>query len=40
MGVHVGVDVGGTFTDLFAIDAGDGCVFTKRPTRRPTPSAA
>ena len=30
MGVHVGVDVGGTFTDLFAVDAGDGSVLTEK----------
>ena len=30
MGVHVGVDVGGTFTDLFAVDGGDGSVLTEK----------
>ena len=30
MGVHVGIDVGGTFTDLFAVDAGDGSVLTEK----------
>ena len=30
MGVHVGVDVGGTFTDLFAVDAEDGSVLTEK----------
>ena len=30
MGVHVGVDVGGTFTDLFAVDSGDGSVLTEK----------
>ena len=30
MGVHVGVDVGGTFTDLFAVDARDGSVLTEK----------
>lgn len=30
MGVHVGVDVGGTFTDLFAVDGEDGSVLTEK----------
>ena len=30
MGVHVGVDVGGTFTDLFAVDSGDGSVLVEK----------
>lgn len=30
MGVHVGVDVGGTFTDLFAVNAGDGSVLSEK----------
>ena len=35
MGVHVGVDVGGTFTDLFAVDAADGSVHTEKTDTTP-----
>ena len=30
MGVHVGVDVGGTFTDLFAVDSDSGKIITEK----------